>query len=160
MSAVNLSTLDLPTLAALAGGAATEHLLGRIQDAGHPKIRTSHGYVFQHLIAGSPTVGELALRLGITQQGASKVVAELEALGYVEREADPEDTRIRRVGLTTKGRAVIERGRAARAKLEAEIVAEVGPKAMAGARKALVALLRKSGGMEAVAARRVKLPSR
>jgi DNA-binding MarR family transcriptional regulator len=87
-------------------------------------------------------------------------VVELEALGYVVREADPEDTRIRRVALTTKGRSVIERGRAARSKLEAELLSEVGPKAMAGARKVLVALLKKTGGLEAVAQRRVKLPSR
>lgn len=160
MLAVDIATLDLPTLISLAGGAANEHLLERVQAAGHPKIRTSHGYVFQHLIAGSPTVGELAERLGVTQQGASKVVVELEALGYVLREADPEDTRIRRVALTAKGRAVVERGRAARAKLEAELLSEVSPKAMAAARKVLVALLRRTGGLEAVTTRRVKIPSR
>lgn len=159
MATLDPASIDLATLATLAGGAATDHLLAKLHDAGHASIRTSHGYVFQHLIEGTPTVGELADALGVTQQAASKSVLELESLGYVERKPDPDDSRIRRVVLTARGRGVIERGRTARAKLESEIAKEVGPQAMKAARRALLALLEHTGGLDAVATRKVKLPS-
>ncbi len=153
---MDASKIDLPTLASLAALASNEHLLGRIHEAGHPAIRTSHGFIFQHLIEGSPTVGELAALLGLTQQAASKSILELESLGYVERTADPADSRIRRVALTAAGKSVIEKSRTARAKLEADIVREVGPAVVKAARTALVALLDRTGGLEAVTKRRVK----
>lgn len=150
--------IDLPTLAALAGAATTEYLLARVRKAGHPAVRASHGWVFQHLVEGTPTVTELAQRLGVTQQAASKWVAELEAQGYVERRADEDDSRIRRIALTPKGRSVIERGRDARAKLEAELRVAIGPRALATARKAMIALLSQTGGLADVERRRAKPP--
>ena len=159
MSTLDPESIDLATLAALASGSATEFLLRQLREAGHPNIRVSHGYVFQYLLAGSPTVGELAELLRVTQQGASKVVLELESLGYVERTSDPEDSRIRRVALTAKGRSVVDRGRTARAKLEAAVVAKVGPQAIKAARRALVALLDRTGGLDAVRTRRVRPPT-
>lgn len=152
-------TIDVATLAWLAGSAANEHLLRAVRGSTHAKVRNAHGYVFQHLLNGPRTVGELALLLGVTQQAASKVVVELEGLGYVERRGDETDKRVRRVHLTRRGTAVVERGRAARRALEARLVEEIGPKRVEDARKALVALLRVSGGLEAVSSRRVKPPS-
>lgn len=43
----------------------------------------------------------------MTQQAASKSVAELETLGYVERSTDEADARIRRVRLSERGREVV-----------------------------------------------------
>ena len=160
MASLDPASIDLPTLTALAGASANEYLLARVRGAGHESIRMSHGYVFQHLIGGSPTVSELAEALGVTQQAASKSVLELEKLGYVERRPDPADSRVRFIALTAKGRAVIARGRAARAKLEADLAAEIGLRAMAQARRAMLALLERTGGIAAIANRRVKPPSR
>ena len=41
------------------------------------------------------TIGALAERLEVTQQAASKSVADLERRGYVERTPDPDDARAR-----------------------------------------------------------------
>jgi len=153
------ASIDLPSLASLAGASATEHLLGRLRAAGHARVRSSHGYIIQHLIAGTPTVGELAGQLAVTQQAASKFVLELESLGYAERRPDPVDSRIRRVALTAQGQSLVEQARAARAKLEAEVSAAVGAHAVRAARRALVAMLEVTGGTDAVARRRVKPPS-
>lgn len=155
---VDPASLDLPTLTALAGLAANEHLLAEVRAAGHPDVRIAHGYVFQHLVEGAPTVGELAARLGVTQQAASKAVAELEGLGYVERRTDPADARIRRLALTERGAAAVAEARTARAALEAAIAEDVGEDAVATARAVLVAVLRRTGGLEGVAARRVRPP--
>lgn len=159
MSTLDPRSIDLATLAWLSGSAANEHLLRVLRGSKNAKVRNAHGYVFQHLLAGPRTVGELAELLGVTQQAASKVVVELEGLGYVERQEDPADKRIRRVSLTRRGTAVVERGRAARADLEARLLQAVGPKALEDARKVLIALLGVSGGLDAVSTRRVKPPS-
>src|SRR3954449_2950266 len=81
----------------------------------HPDVRYAHGFLFQQLVEGPRPVGEIAGNLGVTSQAVSKMVRELEALGYVERVAAPEDARVRRVGLTARGRAVIQAGRDVRA---------------------------------------------
>lgn len=151
--------IDVATLAWLAGAAANEALLRAVRGAHHKRVRNAHGYVFQHLVGGPRTVGELAELLGVTQQAASKVVLELEQLGYVERQPDAADKRVRRIALTRRGASVVERGRAARAALEDELLERVGPKVLDDARRALVALLDLSGGLDAVARRRVKPPS-
>lgn len=156
MSHVDLNSLDLATLALLAGSSANQQLLAAARGSGHPDLRNAHGYFFQHLIAGPRPVGELAELLGVTQQAVSKTALELEGMGYVTRQADSSDTRVRLIALTSKGRAAIERARAARAKLEAELVRAVGPRGVNAARKALIGLLEITGGAEAVAQRRVK----
>lgn len=150
--------LDLATLASLTGAGATRLLLDRLAEAGHPGVRVSHGYVFQRLIDGEPTIGALAASLGITQQGASKQVGELEQLGYVERVAADGDQRARRVRLTAAGRAVVEAGRADRARLEAEVVARVGAGPVRAAKEALAALLDLAGLDDRVRTRSVPLP--
>jgi DNA-binding MarR family transcriptional regulator len=146
--------LDLPTLAALAGSAANQHLLQRLRDQGYTGVRTSHGYVIQNLIEESPTVGELADRLGVTQQAASKTVVEMEALGLVTRVPDPGDSRVRRVTLAAQGQALLAAGRAARSELEQAVEAEVGD--LVAAKRALVSLLAQTGQMAAVLRRRVR----
>ena len=69
---------------------------------------------------------------------------------------DPNDSRVRRVALTPRGKTAIERSRAARAKLEAELVQAVGARGVSAGKKALVALLELTGGISAVRLRQVK----
>src|SRR5579885_1202213 len=94
---------DLPLLFAALHAAANANVVRRIAAAGHPDLRPTHGYVFQHLIPGPSRITELADKLGMTLQGASKLVIELERLGYVTRRPDPADGRNRIVELTERG---------------------------------------------------------
>ena len=112
---VTIDELDLPTLVGLAAPGLTELILQRIEDAGHHGVKPSHGYVIQRLIDEQPTIGQLAASLGMTQQGASKQITDLEGLGYVERVGDETDQRIRYVRLTDAGRDMLTAGRQARA---------------------------------------------
>lgn len=159
VSNVDPSRLDLPVLASLAGAAVDELLLARLRAEGHPRIRRSHGYVFQRLLAEAPTVTELGVALNVTQQAASKAVIELEALGYVERRPDAADSRLRRIALTPSGRAVVEIGRRLRRELESEVLVSLKPADAEAGRRLLLTLLAASGGLDAVAGRRVPLPS-
>ena len=156
---VEPTSVDLATLSALAGDLSSEYLLQRVRERRHPFVRISHGYVFQHLIDATPTVTELAQRLGVTQQAASKSVVELEQLGYIVRQADSVDNRVRRVTLTPAGREVVETGRDARAGLESRLREIVGDDDLAAAKRAIAVLLDEVGGIEAVRGRRVRARS-
>lgn len=159
LSTLDPQTIDLATLAWLAGASANEFLLQAVRGSRHAKVRNAHGYVFQHLLGGPRTVNELAELLGVTQQAASKAVVELEELGYVERQVDDADMRVRRVTLTRRGLAVVESARSARAALEARLIEAAGKYTVEKAREALIALLQLSGGLDAVAERKAKPPS-
>jgi DNA-binding MarR family transcriptional regulator len=142
---VDATELNLPTLAMLAGVETSRSQLARLAAEGYPGVRRSHGYVFQHLVAGEPTIGALAAALGITQQGASKQVRELEELGYVERRAPEDDARARTVRLTTRGQLALGAGREIQAGLEAELVDRLGAEKVAAAKEVLAELLDVSG---------------
>jgi DNA-binding MarR family transcriptional regulator len=147
--------LDLVLAALLTGLALNERVTARIAAAGHPELRFSHGFVFQHVIPGPLPIGELARRLNVSQQAASKTARELEQLGYLARTPDPADGRVRRVGLSAKGRAAVAAGRTARAAVAEELAAALGAERAAALRAELLAALEASGGMAAVRARRV-----
>jgi DNA-binding MarR family transcriptional regulator len=145
-------------LAQLAGQVLTSAVLRRLDGAGFGDLRTSHGFVFQHLVDGPRTIGELAGALGVTPQAASLAVVELEALGYVRREVDADDRRVRRVTLTDRGRAGIEAARAARRELAGLLEERVGRETVESARRALVAAIDLAGGTDDIRHRRVPPP--
>lgn len=110
---------DLTLLFAALTAACDAEVRARMAAAGHDRVRTVHGYVFQHLLQGPVRVSDLAGLLGMTPQGASKVAAEMERVGYVARRTDPGDQRARMIELTPYGRAAVEAGRTARAEVSA-----------------------------------------
>ncbi len=153
---VDPKDLDTATLAFVTGSAANDLLLGRIRAAGHDRVRIAHGYVFQHLIEGTPTVGELARALDVTQQAASKTTCELEELGYLTRRADAIDGRVTRLELTERGRHVIEVARLERAALEEDLVQAAGRDKVDMTRSVLAALLSLTGREPAVRQRSLR----
>jgi DNA-binding MarR family transcriptional regulator len=60
------------------------------------------------------SVKELSDRLGLSLPGASRMVDTLLRRGWVERGEDPEDRRIKRIGITDAGRGIVERIETAR----------------------------------------------
>ena len=156
---MNISDLDLPTMVSLIGPAVVQRLLHDVGEAGHEGVKPSHGYVIQRLVDDQPTIGELAEALGMTQQGASKQVADLERLGYAERVPGVRDQRVRTVRLTAAGRGVLTAGRSARSRLEAQVTELVGADDVAAAKRALAAMFGLVGLAEQVATRSVPLPS-
>ena len=140
--------LDVVLAALFAGLALNERVTERLHTDGFDDVRFSHGFVFQHLVPGPLAVGELARRMGVSQQAASKAAAELERLGYVERAPDPADARVRRLALSA-------RGRAARAAVADELAGVLGPRRAETLRRTLLDALAAAGGLDAVRARRV-----
>ena len=60
------------------------------------------------------SVKELSDRLGLSLPGASRIVDALMRRGWLERREDPDDRRMKRIGITDAGREIIERIETAR----------------------------------------------
>ncbi len=146
------------TLALFVGFAAAARIQDLMSADGFGDLRFSHGYVFQHLVDAEPTVGELAVRMGVTQQGASKALKELESLGYAGRIAGAGDARTRRVRLTRRGTDAETAARHARTTLQDELAERYGRERLEQAHGLLAELLDGFGGAAAVRRREVRRP--
>ncbi|MFG2606600.1 MarR family winged helix-turn-helix transcriptional regulator [Streptomyces sp. NPDC048514] len=147
---------DLSLLLTAASAGADEAVRQRLREAGFTDVRRSHGYVFQHLLAGPITVGRLADLLGMTGQGASKAVKELEGLGYVTRTADPEDARVRLVALTERGSRAVQESRRARREYHEEVRNLLGDTEMDALIRNLHALAVHTQGLDLLLQRRLR----
>jgi DNA-binding MarR family transcriptional regulator len=70
-------------------------------------LRPSTAQVIPNLPPDGLRVTDLAARLRLTLQRTGQLVGELEEVGYLERTPDPSDGRVKRVGFTRRGRALI-----------------------------------------------------
>ena len=69
------------------------------------------------VFAGPLTLGTLAAAEGVRPPTMTRLVTALEAAGLVSRTIDPADARVTRVAATSRGRALLMRGRARRLEL-------------------------------------------
>lgn len=65
---------------------------------------------------GGSGVSELGTHLGVTSAAASQIIDRLVQMGLIERQEDTADRRMRRLTLTSSGRALVEQGIAARSR--------------------------------------------
>jgi DNA-binding MarR family transcriptional regulator len=149
---------DLVLAAAFADWALTDELQRRLAADGFADARVADGVVYQHLVEAPRSIGALAERLGVSQQAASKAVADLERRGYVLRRPDPADARSRLVALTTRGEDLIAAGRRHRAAITEELAARLGPRRLESARRLLLEVAGALGATDAVRRRRVRPP--
>jgi DNA-binding MarR family transcriptional regulator len=131
---------DLGVLLTIAVGVFKDRLHAHLAAAGYDDLGPSFGFVFRSLAERELSLAELATMLGITPQGALKIVNEMVAKDYVERQDDADDRRVRRLVLTTRGRAALKEARRFHARAERALVAELGTTRVAGARAVLEAL--------------------
>lgn len=131
------SEVDLGVLFNLAYGAFVARLHTAMAEAGFHDLGQSFGYVFRLLDAGPASLVSLATRLQITSQGALKIVADMEAKGYVERLGHPDDARVRMVALTERGRNALSTARRFHAAFEAQLATQVGASNAAALRSTL-----------------------
>ena len=131
--------------------------MARTLKAGFEGVRESHGYVIRHLIEAERTVTELATRMEVTQQAASKVVAELLNLRIVEA-IPAKDRRAKRIRLSQRGWQCVQLGRRARTHIDNRLVRAVGRKSYENAKLTLLTCLRALGGGERIRSRRMRPP--
>jgi DNA-binding MarR family transcriptional regulator len=91
----------------------------------------------------------------VTQQAASKVVAELISLGAIEA-TTAHDRRTKRIRLSRRGWRAVKLARKVRAKIEKRLVKAVGVTRYDEARRILLRGLDELGGMERIQSRRIR----
>lgn len=140
-----------PDLGILLTGAArvvADRLGAAVEDASIDDMRTPYGFVIRALADQDRTLTEVAELLSVTKQAAIKVIDEMEARGFLTRQADPADRRAKVLSLTDKGRRVRAAALAASHAIERELVRDVGRSDVDAARRALLGLLERHGGLE------------
>jgi DNA-binding MarR family transcriptional regulator len=80
-----------------------QRTLSKCRQRGHRKFRASHSPLIHHLDTTGASLGDLANRIGMSQQAAGKMVRDLERAGYVKRELDINDKRSRIIRLSESG---------------------------------------------------------
>jgi DNA-binding MarR family transcriptional regulator len=80
-----------------------QRTLVKCRERGHDRIRGSHFSIATCLDEGGQSLGELAARVGITQQATGKLLRDLEFGGYASSSTDARDKRARIIKLTGIG---------------------------------------------------------
>lgn len=154
---IDLSQIDLAYLALFLGQRVNQLLVQRMIRAGFQNVRESHGYVVQHLIEKERSITELALHMGVTQQAASKTIAELVRLGVLEAKPGP-DRRAKVIRISRRGWESIRFSRRMRAQIDKRLVATLEPEGYRRTKANLIRCLTALGGTESVTSRRVREP--
>lgn len=143
--------MDFGILLGLAFNQFVSELHDHLDELGFDDLKPTFGYAFKVLAAESLTTSGLALRLGITPQGAAKTVEEMVAAGYVERVPDPSDARGRRLVPTERCRALLAAGHAFHADFERRLADQLGAERVAAMREVLTAVVERSDSPDGLA---------
>src|SRR3954453_11318992 len=115
-------------------------MLERLHDNGFADLDSAHLNVFQYPGPQGARPSELAARLGMTKQALNYLLGELERLGYLQRQPDPDDLRSKRVVLTRRGASAIRVIREAVAEVETVWAQQLGAEQFAQFRALLLEL--------------------
>jgi DNA-binding MarR family transcriptional regulator len=109
--------------------------------------RPAHSSVMAHIdIEGGTRLTTIAARANITPQAVGELVDDLERLGYVVRQSDPDDRRAKRVVLTHRGQKCVAAAFDVIAGLEAELEDLLGSEAVAALHDSLSRIVTAGGG--------------
>ena len=122
--------------------AVQRRMLERLHERGFDDLDPAHLNVFQYPGPQGARPTELATRLRISKQALNYSLGQLERLGYLERQQDPDDLRSKRVALTRRGTSAIDVIREAVAEVETAWAEQLGPERFAQLRGLLLELNR------------------
>jgi len=120
--------------------AVQQHMLERLHERGFDDFDRAYFAVFRYPGPHGARPTDVAARVGISKQALNYLLRELERLGYLEREPDPDDLRSKRIVLTRRGIAAVGVIRDAVADVEAAWKQRLGPKRFAQLRNLLLEL--------------------
>jgi DNA-binding MarR family transcriptional regulator len=83
--------------------AVQEHMLARLHEEGFTDFDPSYLTVFRFPSPHGERPSELATRRRVSKQALNHLLGQLEQRGYLERVADPDDGRSKRISLTPRG---------------------------------------------------------
>lgn len=135
-------TIGLPVLLRHARTTYGAAMRKALDEAGYDDIPGNGLYVIGGLALQRDDIplGELIKQLRISKQAAGQLVDTLVSRGYLERTVDKEDRRKLTIALTERGKAAAATQRAAREKVDAELLASVGEDDVIRTRRTLAVL--------------------
>jgi DNA-binding MarR family transcriptional regulator len=120
--------------------AVQRHVLERLHERGFTDLEAAHLNVLQYPGPQGLRPTELAARLRISKQALNYLLGQLERLGYLERQQDPDDLRSKRIALTRRGDSIVPVIREAVSELETAWAQQLGPEGFSQLRALLVEL--------------------
>ena len=108
--------------------AVQEHMLARLHAEGFSDFDASYLTVFRYPSPQGERPSDLAARRRVSKQALNHLLGQLEQRGYLEREADPDDGRSKRITLTPRGVEAIAVIRRAVAEMEGAWAKQLGRK--------------------------------
>ena len=126
-------------------------LFDRYRLRGEDSLRPKHGAVIANIDPDGTRPSVLADRAGMTRPAMGELIDELEAAGYVERIADPDDRRAKLIKPTRKTLARQRLAREVNAEIEATYLARLGETRYRQLRRTLAELVELTGSGEEVA---------
>lgn len=136
---------DLGVLAARVLFAFQGELFAGLAERGHGQLRPRHGAVIAYLDEDGIRASEVARLSGQHKQVVTRLVDELEELGYVQRRPDPGDRRAKLVVPTKRGLEVMRQADQITAGMERRHAEVLGPTRYADVRHSLQRLLDPEG---------------
>lgn len=139
---LRLAAFPLPALIRHARNAYGSAMRRALEEAGYDDIPKNGLYLIGGLALGAGDVPLAALirDLRISKQAAGQLVDTLVSRGYLHRTTDGQDRRRLLITLAERGRAAFAIQSAARERIDAALLAKVGPRCVQQTRIALAAL--------------------
>lgn len=120
----------------------------RLAAEGFDDLRPAFGYVLNAASASTMNASEIAAVLGMTKQGAAKLLTEMTTAGYIVRRGSHNDGRVRAVELTDRGHQALAAAALAQSEIEKHWVQLTSQRDMDAMRRVLGAVITEasSGG--------------
>lgn len=137
-----LDDIGMPVLLRHARNTYGAAMRRALNDAGYDDIPGNGLYVIGGLALDRADIplGQLIREMRLSKQAAGQLVDTLVTRGYLERSIDKDDRRKLTVTLTERGRAAAAAQRAAREKVDADLLAAVGKDDIDRTRRTLAVL--------------------
>ena len=110
-------------------------------NAGHPSFAEARGALVPYIDREGTRQSDLATRAGLTKQAVQQLVDGLESDGLVERRADPDDARARRVHFTRTGLRALSDANEVKRGIERDYRRRLGDAGFEALQSALAALV-------------------
>jgi DNA-binding MarR family transcriptional regulator len=107
--------------------AVVARILAGLHDAGFTDLVPAHFPVLRYPGPENRRPSELAAEARMTKQAMNYLLGQMQQLGYLTRDGDPEDPRFKRVHLTERGHAAAQAIRDIVAEIETELEQQLGP---------------------------------
>ncbi len=90
--------------------ALVDAAIGELENAGIHDFRPVHEFAMQAIASGTDSASELSRTLSVSKQAAAKTIKTLLDRAYITREADPSDSRRKRLIVTPLGFEILGKG--------------------------------------------------